>query len=450
MESISVRRAVVSYHQDRLRHQAESVATQSLKNGIWLYFLLLIFEGALRKWVLPGLSAPLLIIRDPVALWLLYQTWKRGYLPSSFYLYGFVFITCFSILTAVTLGHGNMFVALFGARILLLHFPLMFVIGRIFYREDVVKIGKITLWITIPMTVLLALQFYSPQTAWVNRGVGGDMEGAGFAGAMGFYRPPGTFSFTNGTTLFYSFAAAFIVYFWLGGKGMNRLVLSIATACLLMAIPLSISRGLFFSVAVTVLFALLSTLNKPEFFGKFLLAGIIMAIAIGGLSFTPYFQTATEAFFTRFESSSKVEGGLEGVLLDRYLGGLIGALGESGKQPFFGYGLGLGTNVGSLLLTGGVYYLISEGEWGRLVGEMGPLLGIFIIFLRISLCVKMSIASYQKMRAGDLLPWLLLSFGLLVIPQGQLSQPTALGFCVMIGGLLIASFHTPKRTARRG
>ncbi len=35
-----------------------------LKKGIWLYFFLLLFEGALRKWVLPSLSAPLLIVRD--------------------------------------------------------------------------------------------------------------------------------------------------------------------------------------------------------------------------------------------------------------------------------------------------------------------------------------------------------------------------------------------------
>ena len=42
-----------------------------LKAGIWLYLLLLLFEGALRKWVLPGLADPLLVIRDPIALGLL-------------------------------------------------------------------------------------------------------------------------------------------------------------------------------------------------------------------------------------------------------------------------------------------------------------------------------------------------------------------------------------------
>ena len=31
-----------------------------LKQAIWLYLILLIYEGALRKWVLPDLSTPLL------------------------------------------------------------------------------------------------------------------------------------------------------------------------------------------------------------------------------------------------------------------------------------------------------------------------------------------------------------------------------------------------------
>src|ERR1700720_2925181 len=35
---------------------------------IWLYLILLIFEGALRKWIVPQLSNPLLIVRDPVVI----------------------------------------------------------------------------------------------------------------------------------------------------------------------------------------------------------------------------------------------------------------------------------------------------------------------------------------------------------------------------------------------
>src|SRR5438045_3843494 len=43
-------------------------AVRRIKSLIWIYFALLLFEGALRKWVIPGLATPLLVVRDPVLL----------------------------------------------------------------------------------------------------------------------------------------------------------------------------------------------------------------------------------------------------------------------------------------------------------------------------------------------------------------------------------------------
>ncbi|RYE35447.1 MAG: hypothetical protein EOP48_30295, partial [Sphingobacteriales bacterium] len=184
---------------------AELTRTINLINGcIYLYVFLLIFEGALRKWILPGLAAPLLIIRDPLALYIIFLCWKQKILPSNLFLAGTIWIGFISLFTALFLGHGNLFVALFGSRYLLLHFPLIFIIGQTMDRPGIIRIGKQILLIAIPVTLLTVLQFYSPQSAWVNRGVGGDMEGAGFnGGALGYFRPPGPFSFTNGNTMFY-------------------------------------------------------------------------------------------------------------------------------------------------------------------------------------------------------------------------------------------------------
>jgi hypothetical protein len=410
-----------------------------LKQAIWAYFLLLIFEGALRKWLLPGLATPLLIVRDPLALFLVLKVWQRGLLPSSPYLLGTIMIGVLGVYTAILLGHGSLPVALFGARTLLIHFPLMFVIGSIFNRDDVVRLGKVTLWFVIPMTVLTALQFYSPQSAWVNRGVGGDMAGAGFSGTGDFFRPPGTFSFTNGLTSFYSFAAPFIFYFWFDSKSINKLLLVCASIGLLIAIPLSISRGLFFQVGVTVFFSSVLILKNQKYLSKFFLAIIGVLLALSFLSQTSFFLTATDAFTSRFETANENEGGLEGVLIDRYLGGMIGALTGDKEVPIFGYGLGMGTNVGSMLLTGGKSFLISEGEWGRLIGELGFLMGTAMIIIRLGFCVRIALASYSSLAKGDLLPWLLLSYGLLIVPQGQWAQPTSLGFSTLIGGLMLAS-----------
>ncbi|NTS39530.1 hypothetical protein HRG84_01315 [Flavisolibacter sp. BT320] len=423
-----------------------AVANSNLKKGIWLYFLLLIFEGALRKWFLPGLSTALLIVRDPVAAWIIFMALKRGLLNFNFFAFAMILVCAVSFFTTLLLGHGNLPVAVFGARIFILQFPLLFVIGRIFDREDVLKIGKFLLYLLPFMTILIAMQFYSPQSAWVNRGVGGDTEGAGFSGALGYFRPPGTFSFTNGLAQFYGFVAPFIFYFWLKRSNINKLLLIIATVALLAAIPLSISRTMLFSIAVVLLFTMIASLYQPRYLRGMIMTGICGMIALAFLSMTPFFQTATEAFTERFTSANETEGGLEGVLGDRYLGGMLGALAYNPvSNSFFGQGLGMGTNVGAMLMKGRMAFLISEGEWGRLIGEMGPLLGVLTILIRLALSATLTLKAFRRLSSGDILPWLLVSFALLNIPQGQWSQPTNLGFTVLSAGLVLASMNTGRQ-----
>ena len=126
-----------------------------LKIGIWIYYFLLIFEGALRKWVLPGLATPLLIIRDPVVIILLMIALKHRVLRLNGYLLVITLIGILSFILAIVAGHGNLYIALYGLRILLLHFPLMFVMQKIFTRDDILNMGKMTLFLAIPMAIKL-------------------------------------------------------------------------------------------------------------------------------------------------------------------------------------------------------------------------------------------------------------------------------------------------------
>ncbi|WP_316786288.1 hypothetical protein [Pedobacter frigiditerrae] len=412
----------------------------NIKKAVWLYFLLLVFEGALRKWFLPGLATPLLVARDPVALYVIFMVWQTGNMPKSNYLTGMVVITVIAVFTGMLFGHGSLSVSLYGARILLIHFPFIFAMGRVFDREDVLQVGKVLLYVSIPMALLVAMQFYSPQSAWVNRGVGGDMAGAGFSGALGFFRPPGTFSFTNGTTLFFSFVAVYVIYFWLNPNIVSRWLLLGASIAVMVAIPLSISRSLLFGIGVSVMFSLLPALKGGKYFGQIIVVTIVVMLGLVGLNQMSFFQTATEAFTSRFETANTVEGGLNGVFADRYLGGLIAAIKSSAEQPFFGQGIGMGTNAGAALITGkGTTFLVSEGEWGRLIGEMGPVLGLLAISFRLGLSWDLARKAYSRLRINDTLPWILLSFVLLNLPQGQWAQPTSLGFGVFATGILIAS-----------
>jgi hypothetical protein len=427
---------------------SSNTTINALKKGTWVYIILLIFEGALRKWVLPSLATPLLIIRDPVALWMIVLAVRQGIISSNFYLTSMIIVGITGTFTAVAFGHGNLWIALYGARIMLIHFPLMFVIGKVLDREDLLKIGKAILIISILMTGIIGLQFYSPQSAFLNRGIGGDVKGSGFDGALGYFRPSGTFSFTNGTTLFYGLQGVFVFYFLLNPKTVNSIILISATVALFAAIPLSISRGLFFQIGLTLVFTIAAIARKPKYLGRMLFGAVIVVLAFTMLSNKSFFQTSISAFSSRFDAASEAEGGLKGTLGGRYLGGIIDPILESFKQPFFGAGLGLGTNVGSMLSTGKQEFLISEGEWGRLTGELGPTLGLYVIFVRLAFCVKISLVSYRRLLNGDLLPWLLLSFGLITISQAQWAQPTSLGFSTVIAGLIIASLRNSSPTAQ--
>ena len=54
-----------------------------MRKLVWIYFVLLMMEGALRKWLLKGFSEPLLIIRDPIVLLIYFQAYNSGLFPDN-------------------------------------------------------------------------------------------------------------------------------------------------------------------------------------------------------------------------------------------------------------------------------------------------------------------------------------------------------------------------------
>jgi hypothetical protein len=217
-----------------------------LRQLLWLYFWLLILEGVLRKWVLPGLASPLLLVRDPIALLAVIWGWpvirqpKWGK-PTIFLLS----IGSISFLLAITVGHGDIATALYGSRILLIHLPLIFLYGSLFNRDDVIKFSWTLAWLSIPMTVLLVAQSNLPSTHILNVAPGGEGT-AVFTGALDRFRPPAVFSFINGVSLFYtlSCSALFVLLYYSKLDLFKRILLMGVAICLVVALPVSISRSL--------------------------------------------------------------------------------------------------------------------------------------------------------------------------------------------------------------
>ena len=361
-------------------------------------------------------------------------------------------VASISFFLAIVVGHHNLFVALFGWRIYFFHFPMIFVMGKVLTRTDLLKIGQFMLWISIPMTILIFMQFHSPQTAWVNMGVGGEGT-AGFAGAMGYMRPPGTFSFTSGYVMFQAVVGCYLLYYLLMNNSFPKqfqfpkIVIIILAVCYLLSIPTSISRTHFFQTGVFLIFLFIAAMKKNKLKSKFLkfaimtiVAGIILYLSgVGG--------TSLEAFTARFNNASEIEGGVSSTIGDRYVGGLLGSL-INFNIPLFGYGIGLGTNVGAKIMGGDMYSFgfNGENEWSRIIGECGMLLGLIIIGIRLFFSLDIWKRAYNLLiKKYDLLSWMLSAGMMLTIPQGQWSIPTNLGFCILFGGLTLAAVNSSKK-----
>jgi hypothetical protein len=418
-----------------------------IKIAIWLYFLLWIFEGALRKWILPSLATPLLIVRDPVAIFIIYRAIISNIkFVNTYTILGF-FITLLSFIITLTFGHSNLFVGLYGARIMLLHFPLIFIIGSVFTKEDILKIGRAILWINILMSVIVYFQFISPQTAFINLGLGGEGS-AGFSGALGYSRPSGTFSFITGLTFFYISVSVYVFYFWLSKENCSKILLFASTIALIFALPLTISRGTVMGVLVVGFFALIGASSSFKKIMKIILiVSVFVALIFILNSTTSVFSTGTEVFMTRLNNANEGAGIKESIFLRMY-DNFKDPLVDLFNKPLFVGNLGMGTNAGAQMLSGNRNFLISEGELGRLAGEQGLILGGLLIGLRIFLSFNLLFSSLKLPSEDKLLPLIFCGTALLAIAQGQWAQPSVLGAAVIVSGLLVASINMNKKQIR--
>nr|WP_315250567.1 hypothetical protein [uncultured Flavobacterium sp.] len=414
---------------------------KSLKIAIWLYFFLWIFEGALRKWILPSLATPLLIVRDPVAIYLIIKAIHLNVKFSNIYLVGAYVITLLSLIITLTFGHGNLFVGIYGARIMLLHFPLIFIIGAVFTKEDIIKMGYVMLGINILMTLIVYLQFSSPQSAFINIGLGGEGS-SGFSGAMGYFRPPGTFSFITGLSSFYIMVSVFVFYFWLSDTPVSKILLYASTLALIFSLPLTVSRTAVGGVLLVGLFAFLGSATSVKTLMRIVLTIIVLfALFIILQQTTSVFSLGTEVFMSRVDTASEHSGGFEESFFSRAMDGFIDPIVRLMKLPLFIGNLGMGTNAGAQMLSGSNGFLIAEDELSRISGEQGLILGGVIIVLRLGLALSLFLKSIRLPNEDKLLPLIFCGTALFSLTQGQWAQPSMLGYSVMVTGLLLASIN---------
>jgi hypothetical protein len=418
---------------------------RSIKWGIWAYMILLIFEGALRKWVFPGAADLLLIIRDPIVAVIYLLAVAQGIFPRNGFIAFTLILAIGSAAFAFIGGHGNLWVTAYGIRTNYFHIPLIWVMAQTLDRGDVRRLGYALLLIAIPMTFLMVAQNRSGIDAWVNRGVGGG-EGGQIHGAMGRIRPPGFFSFITGPMVFFPLATAFCLSFALEKKRMLATwVVIISGLCIALALPISISRGTMIISGLVAAVFVACIVVKGAFNASFARALVACAIVAIALRFIPVTQEAWIVFMDRWDTAAaEVEGDAWGSLTSRVGAGFTSPFNLLLDVPFMGYGIGLGSNVAAKLLSGKMGFLLSENEWERAIMELGPLLGSGFIALRVALFALLFFGSWRALRQrGDFLPMLITSASFAPLVLQQWAQATQLGFAVFDAGLVLALINSP-------
>jgi len=423
----------------------------NIRRLIWLYFWLLIFEGALRKWVVPQLSTPLLIIRDPVVIGIYFFALKGGLFPKNIFTKSIIYLAFISFLggLATVIDSGiNIMVIIFGLRTNFLHLPFIFLLPKVFSLDDVKKLGRWILLLTAPMAILMIYQFHSAPDSFINQGAG--VGGMQLSSALGKIRPPATFSFITGAAQYLSLVTSFLLYGLFQNKVYPNWLLFVAGIGLVLALSVSGSRTAIASEGIVLLSLVVGLLVRPALIGKSLKFLVLVCVVGFGISFIPSFNEGIEVINARVETANTFEsnsGGFGG----RFLRGFLEPFNNTDQIPLLGYGLGMGTNVGAAILTGKAQFTLAEGEWARILLESGFVLGLMYILLRIALVVWMGWLCIKSASAGNILPLLLFSNCSLLILDAQFSRSSDIGFAVLEGGLCLAStnfmFNNSKQSA---
>jgi len=419
---------------------SQAVATDYafIKKLIWAYFLLLLFEGALRKWFLPGLSQGLLIIRDPIVIWIYYLCYAQGVFPlDNKYLQRCFQWVGLAVVLSFLINRAHPLTIAYGARTNLLHFPLIFIMARVLTFKDVLNFGKAFLLLALPMTWVVAQQFQADRFDTINTAAGGTGHQMMTSGDK--VRASGTFSFVSGIVFYYCFTVAYIIYGFLVKGTFPKWMLYLGTSASLLAMVTAGSRAVIAECLQVLACIGFLAYFKPSEFGK--ITGSIFGFSTLGLilySQVDLFQEGLDFLTLRFEEAANVEGNPIEAYFTRYLDIIVAPYYYNMWTGFFGNGLGSATRAGSAL-GGGIGG--AEISWSRQVLENGLLVGGLFILWRLWVFKDLMIACINGVKRGSYLAIFLFGAAAPIILFSPYGQPTNLGFAAFGGGLCLAALN---------
>lgn len=364
---------------------------QRWRQAIQLGLVLLIFEGALRKWVFPGAQDLIYFAKDVLFLgayagFLKDRGWQRHRPPSLPVLNGILALgILFGALQIFNPNLPNLLVGVLGFKAYFFYIPLMFILPAVFPTDAaLVQALRRYLLLAIPVCLLAVAQFFSPASSRLNTYARSaeDLDIVTF-GSSTHVRVTATFSFISGFTA-YLLAMSILLLAWLTAtrwrfKGNSKILG--ALGLVLLGMLMTGSRGPLLSfMLILPLYWLLAIVRERQSGAIFvrLMAGMVVI----GLLVNQFGGEAVSAFRERASGSGAD-------VVERMLLPVQAPFHVLPQVGLAGLGIGA-THQAAMSLAGGKPFfwlrgLAVEVESGRVMIELGPLGFLLVFFSRLYL-----------------------------------------------------------------
>ncbi|HVS62079.1 MAG TPA: hypothetical protein VMT85_01120 [Thermoanaerobaculia bacterium] len=419
------------------------LAVQRWRQALIAAMVLLVLEGAIRKWLLPAQQDFVYFAKDALLLaayagYVKDRGWARIAQPR---LPGFYLLlaasTAWYALEVFNPQLPNLLVGLLGFKAYLLYAPLVWVIPAAF--PETRSLARFVRWyalLAIPVGLLASLQFLAPGSSPLNTyaRLDGGAGPVGF-GTSSFIRVTGTFSYITGFATYLQVTALLLLVILAVTRWRLRgnLLVYGALGLTLTGMFMSGSRGPVYILALTFpMFLWMSFLREREKVQTFARVGLGIGILVAMLGATG--TEAAEAFYQRATQSTDT----------------VGRIFEPFKSPIdafdraglFGVGIGATHQTAVAVTPGQRPYSWLEGamieaEPGRVMLE----LGIVGFVLNYALRFYLVVVAFQQIwtlrgsfhRAIAISAFL---FFLVSIPGGMVFNVTADLYYWFFAGLL--------------
>lgn len=429
-------------------------SNRQIENLALAIFWLLLLEGALRKWVAPEYSRILFFLRDPFVLLLYWKAWRLGAFRNAgpFLTFGLGFAVVallVSFAQSVTFADSRILVVvIYGWRQYFLYLPLPFALAAALNQDSLRRFAWHAFIAAALVAPLVFLQFHSPPSAVINRGIADDeaLQFQSFAFTGGGVRPSGPFTSTVGVVQLIPCTLALLLGVWLTAPRLRKIpvpMLVIAAAAVATCLAMSGSRAAFVHVALVVISSMVLgaiALDATVRTRALLLPAAL--VCLGAILYPIVFPDALAAMAGRVSEAQSAESSLG--ILGRALYELIDFVSFMRHTPILGYGMGMGGNgrtylssIDPALLT----QVWAESDWSRHIVDLGPVFGVLFIIYRIAFTISVGLQAMRGSRAAAN-PFPLLLFGYVGVGlfYGQLTgHGTVGGFLWLFLGLCMAS-----------